>query len=46
MANIGDTWDQLLAAGLDVWGAEASSDFHHTSPQDLHDYWPGEFSET
>jgi hypothetical protein len=46
VARAGDGWDQLLAAGIDVWGAEASSDFHNADPRDLHDYWPGEFSET
>jgi hypothetical protein len=45
-ARIGDAWDSLLAKGLDVWAAHAPSDFHNDSPNELHDYWPGEFSET
>jgi hypothetical protein len=46
VARIGDAWDEMLAAGLDVWAAHAPSDFHNNDPTDLHDYWPGEFSET
>lgn len=42
VAEIGGSWDQLIAAGIDVWAARAPSDFH--SP--AQDYWPGEFSET
>jgi hypothetical protein len=43
-ARLGDAWDTLLGEGLDVWAADAPSDFHND--QDLHDLWPGEFSET
>lgn len=46
VARVGDAWDRLLAEGLDVWAADAPSDFHNVSPADPHDYWPGEFSET
>ncbi len=46
VATIGGAWDQLLAQGIDVWGAVANSDFHNDNPTDLHDFWPGEFSET
>jgi hypothetical protein len=45
-ARVGDAWDTLLQRGLDLWAADAPSDFHNDNPQDLHDYWPGEFSET
>jgi hypothetical protein len=45
-ARVGDAWDRLLQRGLDVWAADAPSDFHNENPNDLHDYWPGEFSET
>jgi hypothetical protein len=45
-ARLGDAWDTLLARGLDVWAADAPSDFHNDDKRDLHDYWPGEFSET
>lgn len=45
-ARVGDAWDTLLGRGLDVWAADAPSDFHNAQPQDLHDFWPGEFSET
>jgi hypothetical protein len=45
-AHLGDAWDALLAKGLDVWAADAPSDFHNENENDLHDYWPGEFSET
>jgi len=41
-ARIGDAWDSLLAAGVDVWAARAPSDFHSTN----NDAWPGQFSET
>lgn len=41
-ARIGDAWDDLLAAGVDVWAARAPSDFHRTH----NDAWPGQFSET
>ena len=41
VARVGDAWDTLLGAGMDVSGAYAVSDFH--TPQD---YWPGQFSET
>ena len=44
VARVGDAWDILLAQGLDVWGAHAPSDYH--SQAGMHDYWPGEFSET
>lgn len=46
VARVGDAWDTLLQRGLDVWAADAPSDFHNDHPQDLHDYWPGQFSET
>jgi len=46
VARIGDAWDQLLGQGIDIWAAEAVSDFHDDSPSDLHDYWPGQFAET
>jgi hypothetical protein len=45
-ARVGDLWDQLLARGEDVWGALAFSDFHEELSDGLHDYWPGQFSET
>jgi hypothetical protein len=43
-ARVGDAWDTLLGKGLEVWAADAPSDFHND--RELHDYWPGEFSET
>ena len=43
-ARIGDAWDTLLAKGLEVWAADAPSDFHND--KELHDFWPGQFSET
>src|SRR4051794_17970772 len=46
VARLGDAWDTLLAGGLDVWAAHAPSDFHNADPNDLNDYWPGQFSET
>ncbi|SRR5579883_732811 len=45
-ARMGDAWDTLLQRGLDLWAADAPSDFHNDNPQGLHDFWPGEFSET
>jgi len=45
-ARVGDAWDTLLGEGLDIWAADAPSDFHTESPAGLHDFWPGEFSET
>jgi glycopeptide antibiotics resistance protein len=45
-AEVGGAWDSLLAQGLPVWGAVATSDFHHGDPQAADDFWPGEFSET
>jgi hypothetical protein len=45
-ARVGDAWDTLLGQGLDVWAADAPSDFHNADPRELHDYWPGEFAET
>jgi hypothetical protein len=45
-ARVGDAWDTLLKNGLDIWAADAPSDFHNDRKGDLHDYWPGEFSET
>ena len=45
-ARIGDAWDTLLSRGLDVWAADAPSDFHNHFSSDLNDFWPGEFSET
>ena len=44
-AMVGDAWDELLRAGLDVWAARAPSDFHLATPPGT-DYWPGQFSET
>jgi hypothetical protein len=46
VARVGDAWDTLLGSGLDVWAADAPSDFHTDNPDNLHDFWPGEFSET
>jgi hypothetical protein len=46
VARVGDAWDTLLGRGMDVWAADAPSDFHNDSVADLHDFWPGEFSET
>ena len=45
-ARVGDAWDTLLGEGLDVWAADAPSDFHNDSPDALNDFWPGQFSET
>jgi len=45
-ARTGDLWDQLLQGGEDWWGALAFSDFHEEVADGLHDYWPGQFSET
>ena len=45
-ARVGDAWDTLLEHGLDLWAADAPSDFHNANPRDLHDFWPGEFAET
>jgi len=45
-ARVGDLWDQLLMSGEDWWGAIAFSDFHEEVVDGLHDYWPGQFSET
>ena len=45
-ARVGDLWDQLLQSGEDWWGALAFSDFHEEVADGLHDYWPGQFSET
>lgn len=42
VADTGGTWDQLLDAGHDVWGAIASSDFH----EDRNDYAPCRFART
>jgi hypothetical protein len=41
-AEIGGTWDEWLADGVDLWGAVASSDFHNESGE----FWPCEFSTT
>jgi hypothetical protein len=46
VATVGDAWDTLLGQGVDVWGAQAHSDFHNDSPSGLNDRWPGQFSET
>jgi len=46
VARVGDAWDTLLQAGIDVWGARAASDFHRVSASGFSDYWPGQFSET
>jgi PHP domain len=46
VARIGDAWDTLLGEGLDVWAADAPSDFHNANPGDLNDFWPCQFSET
>jgi hypothetical protein len=40
-ARVGDAWDTLLGQGLDVWAADAPSDFHNAT-----DLWPGQFSAT
>ena len=49
-AQVGGGWDQLLARGLPVWGALATSDFHQRQGEPADDepadYEPGEFSET
>ncbi|MFT5814360.1 MAG: hypothetical protein ACI9VT_002121 [Psychroserpens sp.] len=31
IATVGGTWDELLSAGHNIWGAIASSDFHNDS---------------
>lgn len=46
VARLGDAWDTLLGGGLNVWAADAPSDFHTEDPGSLHDFWPGQFSET
>jgi hypothetical protein len=46
VATVGGVWDTLLMKGIDVWGARADSDFHNDNPNDLNDFWPGQFSET
>jgi hypothetical protein len=46
VARVGDAWDALLGSGDDVWGADAPSDYHNDRPDNLHDFHPGEFSET
>jgi hypothetical protein len=46
VATVGDAWDTLLEKGINVWGARADSDFHNDRPNDLNDFWPGQFSET
>jgi peptidoglycan/LPS O-acetylase OafA/YrhL len=40
VATVGGTWDKLLAEGVKIWGAIASSDYHG----DYMDYGPCEFS--
>ena len=40
VAEVGGTWDQLLAKGQRIWGAIASSDYHG----DYMDYAPCEFA--
>jgi glycopeptide antibiotics resistance protein len=45
-AEVGGAWDQVLARGVPVWGAVATSDFHQAEPNQPGDYWPGQFSET
>lgn len=45
-ARIGDAWDVLLQKGYDVFAALSVSDFHNDFKRGLHDFWPGEFSET
>ncbi len=42
VAEVGGVWDRLLDAGVDAWGALATSDFHSTSA----DFAPCEFSRT
>src|SRR5262245_20901769 len=42
VAEIGGAWDQWLRAGLDVWAAMASSDFH----DEQGDFAPCEFANT
>jgi VanZ family protein len=44
--EVGGPWDQLLARGLPVWGALATSDVHEAASRGRSDFWPGEFSET
>lgn len=44
--EVGGTWDVLLAQGLPVWGALATSDLHEAATRGRSDFWPGEFSET
>jgi hypothetical protein len=43
IAPPGGAWDQLLGAGVEVWGALATSDFHSERNGD---YWPCQFSST
>jgi hypothetical protein len=43
IAPPGAAWDQALGAGLQVWGALATSDFHSAANGD---YWPCQFSAT
>jgi hypothetical protein len=46
VSRVGDAWDTLLGSGVNVWGAQAPSDFHSADPSDLGDVWPGQFSLT
>jgi len=46
VARIGDAWDVLLGSGMDIWAADAPSDFHDANPNGIGDFWPGVFSET
>jgi hypothetical protein len=45
-ATIGGVWDQMLAQGVDAWGAVSTSDFHNDQGNAVRDYPPGKFSET
>jgi len=45
-ARVGDAWDRLLGSGTMIWAADAPSDYHNDRANDLHDFYPGEFSET
>jgi hypothetical protein len=45
--TVGGAWDTLLGSGLDIWAADATSEFETSDPQGAAaDFWPGQFSET
>lgn len=46
VAVVGGAWDRLLQQSIDVWAAEAPSDFHDDRTEGLQDFWPGQFSAT